>query len=310
MVKNKYIPSPLNYTGGKFKLLSQIEPLFPDDITNFIDLFAGGCNVGINAKAAKVIFNDRNSHLKNLFSSFQNLDKDDIFKYIYTMIYDYNLSDTSLNGYDYYNCNSKDGLGVYNKKGFIKLREKYNKTLNKGYYEYIMLYVLIIYSFNNQIRFNSKDEYNLPVGKRDFNLNMKNKLSLFIDKIKDIDCIFQDRDFRNFDYNKFDKNTFFYVDPPYLISCATYNEQSAWSETDEKDLLTFLDELHKKGFRFALSNVLTSKGKYNEILLEWIEENKDKYTIKHLNYSYSNSSYQAKNKDYKTDEVLIINYKE
>ena len=29
------IQSPLNYTGGKYRLLSQILPLFPDDIETF-----------------------------------------------------------------------------------------------------------------------------------------------------------------------------------------------------------------------------------------------------------------------------------
>jgi len=38
--------SPINYTGGKFKLLPQILPLFPSNIDIFVDLFAGGFNVG------------------------------------------------------------------------------------------------------------------------------------------------------------------------------------------------------------------------------------------------------------------------
>lgn len=42
------IQSPLNYTGGKYKLLPQILPLFPGDIRVFVDLFCGGCNVGLN----------------------------------------------------------------------------------------------------------------------------------------------------------------------------------------------------------------------------------------------------------------------
>lgn len=35
------IQSPLNYTGGKFKLLPQILPHFPKDIDVFVDLFCG-----------------------------------------------------------------------------------------------------------------------------------------------------------------------------------------------------------------------------------------------------------------------------
>ena len=47
------IKSPLNYTGGKYKLLPQLLPLFPQNINTFVDLFAGGCNVGVNAHAKK-----------------------------------------------------------------------------------------------------------------------------------------------------------------------------------------------------------------------------------------------------------------
>ena len=43
------IQSPLNYTGGKFRLLPQLLPLFPKDAGTFVDLFCGGCNVGINS---------------------------------------------------------------------------------------------------------------------------------------------------------------------------------------------------------------------------------------------------------------------
>ena len=41
-MKNNYIQSPLNYTGGKYKLLNQLIPLFPKNINTFIDLFGGG----------------------------------------------------------------------------------------------------------------------------------------------------------------------------------------------------------------------------------------------------------------------------
>lgn len=38
----EYVKSPLNYTGGKFKLLPQLLEIFPKDINTFVDLFAGG----------------------------------------------------------------------------------------------------------------------------------------------------------------------------------------------------------------------------------------------------------------------------
>lgn len=41
-MKENYIKSPLNYVGGKYKLLNDIIPLFPDKISTFVDFFGGG----------------------------------------------------------------------------------------------------------------------------------------------------------------------------------------------------------------------------------------------------------------------------
>ena len=53
---NKIIRSPMSYTGSKNKLLSQILPVFPKNIDTFVDLFCGGCNVGINVSAKQYIY--------------------------------------------------------------------------------------------------------------------------------------------------------------------------------------------------------------------------------------------------------------
>lgn len=305
------IQSPLNYTGGKFKLLPQILPLFPQNIDLFVDLFCGGCNVGINVECNRVIYNDLDSNLLYLYNTFKNLDKNSVFEWIYKTIDKYDLSLVSKNGYDYYKCNSSKGLGDYNRERFLKLRADFNEKSVNGnydYYYYVMLYVMIVYAFNNQIRFNAKGEFNLPVGKRDFNKNMQQKLSDFIDRIKEQDCQFTCVDFREFDTMQLNTDDFIYVDPPYLITCATYNEQGGWGENDERELLAFLDNLNVNRVRFALSNVLRSKGKENNILVEWLNRNADKYKAIDLNYNYANSNYQTKDKTSNSEEVLIINY--
>ena len=38
-MKEKLIKSPMNYVGGKYKLLPQILPLFPENIDTFVDMF-------------------------------------------------------------------------------------------------------------------------------------------------------------------------------------------------------------------------------------------------------------------------------
>ena len=152
------IQSPLNYTGGKYKLLPQILPLFPRDINVFVDLFCGGCNVGINVDCNRVIYNDLNENLLYLYNTFKNLDKESVLEWIYEIIEKYNLSLVSEHGYDYYGCESSKGLGNYNREGYLKLRADFNQkhaNENFDYYYYVMLYVIIVYAFNNQIRFNS-----------------------------------------------------------------------------------------------------------------------------------------------------------
>ncbi len=304
--RKEVIPSALNYTGGKYKLLSQILPLFPKDADQVVDLFCGGCNVGINVDCNKVLFNDSNEYLMGLLDTFRRLTKEEIFDWIYKSIDKYGLSLVSKNGYDFYNCESSKGLGEYNKAGYNKLRDDFNKKASKDNEYYLMLYLLIVYSFNNQLRFNRKGEFNLPVGKRDFNSKMQGKLEAFIDRVKSGDYRFTTDDFRNVSMEGYTDKSFFYADPPYLITCATYNEQAGWTENDEKDLLNYLEELDKKGIRFALSNVLESKGKKNAILSEWINQNK-KFKAIPLNYDYTNSNYHTK-KDGITKEVLVVNY--
>ena len=98
------------------------------------------------------------------------------------------------------------------------------------------------------------------------------------------------------------------MDPPYLITCATYNERDGWTENDERDLLAYLDRLHERGIRFALSNVLENKGRRNEILYQWLKDNEGRYRAVDLDYSYFNANYQIKDKTSVTREVLVINY--
>jgi DNA adenine methylase len=303
----RMIQSPLNYTGGKYKLLPQLLPYFPPEINCFVDLFCGGCNVGINISANRYIYNDNCKPLINLYSVMQRLEAKVIIDKIESLIKKYDLSDIKTRGYDFYNCSSSNGLAEYNRDKYLKLRADFNCAENHDEDYYIMLYVLIVYAFNNQIRFNRKGEFNLPPGKRDFNQKMQKKLKTFIGLIHEQNVEFTSLDFRELDVDRLNKNDFVYADPPYLITCASYNEQDGWKTNDEIDLLQVLDELTSQGIRFALSNVLEAKGLENKILKNWIES-RPAYKMIDLNYSYTNSNYQRQNKEQKTREVLVVNY--
>ncbi len=301
------LQSPLNYTGGKYKLLPQILPLFPQNLGCFVDLFCGGCNVGINVSAESYIYNDCCAPLIQLYSIMQTMDSAVFIDKTEKIIKKYELSDVKVYGYDFYHCSSSDGLGVYNKDKYLKLRADFNALNSKEADYYIMLYVLIVYAFNNQIRFNRNGEFNLPVGKRDFNQKMCSKLKAFMELLHNQNAVFLQGDFRKFNIDQLTDRDFVYADPPYLITCAAYNEQGGWTEEDERDLLHLLDTLSERGIKFALSNVLESKGKENAILKQWIASGQN-YKMIDLNYSYNNANYHRQNKDRKTREILVVNY--
>ena len=291
------ISSPLNYTGGKHKLLAQITPLFPKKIDTFVDLFAGGCNVAVNVDAKRIIANDINTDIINLYEFFKASDANKLVEQIDAIIDSYGLSNTSKYGYDKYNTNSSKGVGAYNKKAYEKLRADFNKNKTP-----LMFYMTLVFAFNNQIRFNSKGEFNTPVNKRDFNKNMRKNLELFIERLKSLDITFSSKDFKDISVSK---DSFVYIDPPYLATLAAYNENGGWNEKKEQELLDYMDALDAKGVKFALSNVFENKGNKNTLLLEWSK----KYNVHHLNYTYHNCNYQAKNKEAdSTKEILITNY--
>ncbi|HFI0415446.1 TPA: Dam family site-specific DNA-(adenine-N6)-methyltransferase [Streptococcus suis] len=299
------IQSAINYTGGKFKLIPQLLPLFPKKINNFYDVFAGGANLTINVEASKYFVNDISSRVIELYKFLDGANYNNISKKIELIISEYGLSNTKTYGYNFYNTDSSIGLKEVNKKSYLKLRQDYNNGKFDKSIAPLIFYILIVYGFNNQIRFNSKGDYNMPTGKRDFNQKMELKLESFMEALHQRDITYSSSDFKDFlSQQNFQENDFVYLDPPYLISTASYNENGGWDEKSELELLNSLNILDSKGVKFALSNVLIHKGKENNILGEWAK----KYNIHYLNFNYNNSNYQSKAKSNNTIEVLITNY--
>lgn len=284
IIKNQYIKSPINYSGGKYRLLKQIMPLFPEKVDVFVDLFCGAGTVGINANANKIIFNDHIHYLPNLFNVWKEKSLDEINEYIDKTIKENNLSST-------------------NKDAFIEFRKKYNETKNVE-----DLFILICYSFNYQMRFNNKHEYNSSFGYEasTMNDNIRKNLNLFVSAIHNKDVTFLSKDFREVDLSNLGKDDFVYCDPPYLISSAVYQDGKrgfkGWNQQDDIDLYNILDELNYKGIRFALSNMIYSKNRSNDYLIEWSK----KYNVYYLKANY-NTNYQ-RDMTGKDVEVLITNY--
>lgn len=283
----KYIKSPLNYIGGKYRLLNQILPLFPKNIDTFVDIFSGGANVGINVKAKKYIFNDMNNRINEMFRYFQTQPPVKLVQQIEERIDEWELSKT-------------------NEEAFLAFRKYYNKNPNP-----LDLYVLSSFSYNYQFRFNNSMEFNNPFGRNrsHFSENMRNNLLNFVTKLQTLDATFTDNYFNEFDFSNLTSKDFIYLDPPYLITTGSYNDGkrgfSDWSEIQEKELYRVLKFLSERNIKWALSNVIFHKGKTNELLLNFIK-NED-YFVTELSYNYNNSSHNTNRGE--SVEVLVTNYK-
>lgn len=300
------VKSPLNYTGGKYKILNQIIPIFPKNLDLFVDLFSGGSNVGVNVNAKRIVCVDKQKEIIRVMDLFKKYEDGYIIDTLEKIINKYELSNSLLNGYEVYNCTSDKGLGSYNKNKYIQLRTDYNKMKEDSADKDFLFLTLIIYGFNNQIRFNSSGEFNMPVGKRDFNNSLRKNLKSFINVLKTKNIEFINSDFREIAIETAD-NTLVYCDPPYFLGTASYNENGGWTEQDEMDLLNYLSFLDSKGIKFALSNVIEHKGAKHKLLEAWINEHN--YKIHFIKCDYNNSNYHKQEGNItKTVEVLVTNY--
>ena len=238
--------TPLNYTGNKSRLVEELKRYFPQKIGIFVDLFCGGWTVGLSIDAQKVIFIDNNENVIELLKHLTRNRLETILERLENIIEYYELSYSAKYGYSRYRVGidreDNNGLKRVNESGFYGLRDDYNSMQNKYSKEALdRLYLLIVYGFNNDMRFNRVGDFNLPVGKTDLNNNNINKLKNYIERTSTIDCEFICADFREKKVKDILVGAdFIYADPPYLIGNAVYNENGNWTEVHEQALLNLL----------------------------------------------------------------------
>ena len=145
--------------------------MFPENINTFIDLFCGGCNVGINVKSNKMYCNDSCFEVIKLFNYLYLTSIENQLELIDKIIKKYSLTKT-------------------NEDGFYKLRKDYNFKSRHS----LIFYMLICHAFNYQIRFNKSHMYNMPFGKNrsSFNSNLRKNFIAFVTELhKKRNCIYK-----------------------------------------------------------------------------------------------------------------------
>ena len=112
---NKFIKSPWNYIGNKYRQLPFLFSHFPEHCETFVDVFSGGMDVALNIRhqkrASGIICNDINSYIMKAHFDFSRYSTEEILSTIQNIIHDYQLK---ISG------------------GFFeKLREHYNRMERK-----------------------------------------------------------------------------------------------------------------------------------------------------------------------------------
>jgi DNA adenine methylase Dam len=266
--QQEIIPSPLNYTGSKFKLFPFLKKYLPPQVNCIWDSFCGGGSFFINLSFPKVRANDIISPLMEFYHWLQKTAWEEVLSEI-----------------------DKRKIGKNNQDEYLKLRDRFNKHRN-----HVDFFMLVCSCTNNMMRFNKSFKFNQTWGRRTFNDSIQAKLKGYHERLYENEQIaFLNVDFRDCPISEGD---FVYLDPPYLITEAGYN--AYWSADDERALYDYIDELdHDKVF-FMFSNVAEHKGKKNPYLRRL-----KKYNIVEIPCDYNKVSRAGVSN---TKEILVLNY--
>ena len=274
--------SPLNYIGSKARIAREIRSRLPGNIHTFYDAFGGGFNAGVNVPARQVVYNDINDLVTELIHSFARYDTCDYIQYVKRVI-------------------KRFGLEPGDREAYLAARGYYN-SLPAEKRDPRLLFTVLLYGYQQQIRFNAKHDFNNPVGMRWFNDRVLEKMISFSRALKERGARFISGSYTAL-LGSITPADFVYFDPPYTLTTGAYNDgrrgYAGWSDELEAELFDFADTLDAAGVRFMLSYVAEHKGAVNRRLLDWVERRG--YKLISLGEVLGISGSRRR-------EVLIINY--
>ena len=302
MENKRTIRSPFFYVGDKYKLMPQLKQLMPKNIEQYIEPFVGGGSSFLNSKGTSYMLNDVDSYVVELHKQIGSYTGrvEELFEELFDIIDFYGLS-CSYRGIcvpdEMKKKYVKTYYSKYNKDAYIRMRKDFNMKKD----DFLRLYLLLIYGFNHMIRFNGKGDFNLPVGNVDFNNNVYQALNNYLEFVGEHEIEFFNMDYISFlEKIKFGKNSYVFLDPPYLISMSEYNK--LWNDKKEDELCEYLDSLNDRGIKFGITNLITHKGKINQRFLDWSK--------KYCSYDVKSNYISFNDNTIKTDsqEVFVTNY--
>ena len=269
----------VKWAGGKRQVMPEIKKYIPKEYDVYYEPFVGGGAVFFELAPKKAVLNDYNKELMNVFECI----KDEVkFE---KMCNELNHHEANHSEKYYYELRNKDrDKSSFNKIADYK-RAARTISLNKA-------------CFNGLYRVNSKNEFNVPFGKKS-KINTYEGQNLGI-----VHCIlnFNEIELLSCDYEdavkKAKKGDFVYLDPPYDSDTTTFNDytENGFGKDEQKRLSDVFKKLDKKGCYVMLSNHNT----------KLINELYNEFNI-HVIKAQRNINANGKKRG-KIEEVIITNY--
>lgn len=276
MIKGKPF---VKWAGGKRQVMNEIMKYVPFDYKTYYEPFVGGGAVFFELAPKKAVLNDYNSELMNVFECIKDESKFE------KMCSELNHHEASHSEEYYYNIRNIDR----DKKSFSKIAD-YKRAARTIY--------LNKACFNGLYRVNSKNEFNVPFGKKT-KVNTYEGQNLGI-----VHCIlnFNDIKLLSTDFEEAvktaKKGDFVYLDPPYDSDTSTFNSytEDGFGKKEQERLAKLYKELSDRGCYVMLSN-------HNTKLIRELYKDFNIHVIKAKRNINANGRKRGK-----VEEVIITNY--
>jgi DNA adenine methylase len=287
----------LKWAGGKTQLISSIKAILPEELKTkhftYVEPFIGSGAVFFwmlkeYPTISKAIINDVNTDLTGAYETIKKF-PGALIKQLEKLQKDYRKK------------NNRDEQ----KDMFMKIRNEFNKRTSDTVKHTANLIFLNKTCFNGLYRVNSKNEFNVPMG-RYVNPTICDEQNIW-----NVHEALQKVTILNGDYSKtiskVKGNAFYYFDPPYkpISATASFNSYAngGFGDTEQKRLKEFCDTLKEDKIKWVLSNsdVKNINPKDN-----FFDELYEGYTIQRVKAKRSINSKGAKRGEIK--ELLICNF--
>lgn len=285
MIKGKPF---VKWAGGKRQIIDKLMQYVPDEFNTYYEPFVGGGALLFELSPKKAVINDFNKELMNVYKCIKDSNKFNL------MCKELNKHEANHSEEYYYEIRNLDR----NKKSFPKLAD-YKRAARTIY--------LNKACFNGLYRVNSKDEFNVPFGKKvKVNTYEGQNLGIICGYLNYNDIRLLSVDFEEAIADA-KKGDFIYFDPPYDSDTSTFNsytkegfgkdEQARLAKDEQARLAKVFKELSDKGCYVMLSN-------HNTTLINELYKDFNINIIEAKRNINSNGKKRGK-----VEEVIITNYK-